>query len=102
MRNEKFEYDAQKQARAGTSAIFRAVIAGYIIYLGWSVLRGVLKGTSPVPVWTGWFVAIVFTGGAVAFLVYTWKTWQQDCKAARIQQESEKLPAEEEAGVKPS
>jgi hypothetical protein len=29
-------------------------------------------------------VAIVFTAGAVAFGVYTWKTWHRDLEAARL------------------
>ena len=33
----KLEYDIQKRARAGTAATFRAVVAGYIAYLGWKV-----------------------------------------------------------------
>ena len=77
MREQQFEYDVQKRARAGTAATLRAVISLYIIYLAWN-------GSSPVPVWVGWLVAIVFTAAAIAFGVYTWKTWHRDLEAARL------------------
>ena len=84
MREQQFEYDVQKRARAGTAATLRAVISLYIIYLAWSVLKGVRNGSSPVPVWVGWLVAIVFTAAAIAFGVYTWKTWHRDLEATRL------------------
>ena len=85
MRDEnRFEYDIQKRAKAGTAATLRAVISVYVIYLGWTVLKGVLNGTSPVPVWVGWLVAIVFTAASIAFGFYTWKTWRRDLEAARL------------------
>ena len=64
MKEQQFEYDVQKRARAGTAATLRAVISLYIIYLAWSILKGVRNGSSPVPVWVGWLTAIVFTAGA--------------------------------------
>ena len=84
MREQQFEYDVQKRARAGTAATLRAVISLYIIYLAWSVLKGVRNGSSPVPVWVGWLVAIVFTAAAIAFGFYTWKTYLRDKEAARL------------------
>ena len=84
MKEQQFEYDIQKRAKAGTAATLRAVISVYVIYLGWKVLKGVLNGSSPVPVWVGWLVAIVFTAAAIAFGVYTWKTWHRDLEAARL------------------
>ena len=94
MKEQQFEYDVQKRARAGTAATLRAVISLYIIYLAWSILKGVRNGSSPVPVWAGWLAAIVFTAGAVAFGVYTWKTYLRDREAARLPV----LPEEEKAG----
>ena len=84
MKEQQFEYDIQKRAKAGTAATLRAVISVYIIYLGWTVLKGVRNGSSPVPFWVGWLVAIVFTAAAIAFGVYTWKTWHRDLEAARL------------------
>jgi hypothetical protein len=84
MKEDRFEYDVQKRARAGTAATFRALVSAYLIYLGWSVLRGVLNGSSTVPVWLGWLIAVFFTGAALAFGFYTWKTWRRDLEAARL------------------
>ena len=84
MKEQQFEYDIQKRARAGTAATLRAAISLYIIYLAWSILKGVQNGSSPVPVWAGWLAAIVFTAAAIAFGVYTWKTWHRDLEAARL------------------
>ena len=94
MKEQQFEYDIQKRAKAGTAATLRAVISFYIIYLAWSVLKGIRNGSSPVPVWVGWLVAIVFTGAAVVFGVYTWKTYLRDKEAARLPV----LPEEERDG----
>ena len=94
MKEQQFEYDIQKRAKAGTAATLRAVISVYVIYLGWTVLKGVLNGSSPVPVWVGWLVAIVFTVGAVGFGVYTWKPYLRDREAARLPV----LPEEEKDG----
>ena len=84
MKEQQFEYDIQKRAKAGTAATLRAVISVYVIYLGWTVLKGVRNGSSPVPVWVGWLVAIVFTAAAIAFGFYTWKTYLRDKEAARL------------------
>ncbi len=84
MKEQQFEYDIQKRAKAGTAATLRAVISVYIIYLGWTVLKGVRNGSSPVPVWVGWLVAIAFTAAAIAFGFYTWKTYLRDKEAARL------------------
>ena len=96
MKEEKLDYDVQKQARAGTAAIFRALISVYIIYLAWSILRGVLDGSSPIPVWAGWLAAIVFTAAAAAFGVYTWKTWRRDLEAARLPEDDGEADGNEE------
>ena len=92
MREDRFEYDIQKRARAGTAATFRVAVSAYILYLAWNILRGVRDGSSTIPTWIGWLAAIVFTAAAVAFIVYAWRTWRRDLEAAR-------LPAAEEKGT---
>ncbi len=99
MRGDRFEYDVQKRARAGTAATFRAVVCAYVIYLGWNVLRGVRDGSSPVPVWVGWLVAVVFTAAALAFGFYTWKIYRRDLEQARLPVNTEEAqPDEAESG----
>ncbi|MBQ9663147.1 MAG: hypothetical protein IJV40_08375 [Oscillospiraceae bacterium] len=82
--DQNFEYDVQKRAKAGTAATLRAVVSIYVVYLAWTVLKGVLDGSSPVPLWLACLVAVVFTGAAIAFGVFTWKTYQRDKEAARL------------------
>ena len=80
----KFEYDIQKRARAGTSATLRAAVALYIIYLGWSIIRGVREGSSDMAPWIGWTAGIVLIAAAVGFGFYIVKRYRQDLEAARI------------------
>ncbi len=89
MREDRFEYDVQKRARAGTAATFRALVSAYLIYLGWSVLKGIRNGSSSVPTWAGWLAALVFAAAAIAFGFYTWKTWRRDLEAARLPESSD-------------
>lgn len=84
MREEQFEYDVQKRARAGTAATLRAVVSAYIIYIGWNILKGVRDGSSPIPAWAGWLIAFAFIAAALAFAFFTWKTWRRDLAAARL------------------
>lgn len=105
MREDRFEYDIQKRAKAGTAATFRVLVSAYLIYLGWTILKGVLNGSSSVPAWAGWLAAIVFTAAAAAFGVYTWKTWRRDLNAARLPEydgtgEEDPADAEEEENCK--
>lgn len=85
----KFEYDIQKRARAGTSATLRAVVALYIAYLGWSVIKGVREGGTSMAPWIGWTAGVVFLAAAAAFGCYAFWRWRRDLEAAR-------LPAPEE------
>lgn len=84
MNSDKPVYNVQMRARAGTAATFRAAVAAYIFYLGWTVLRGTLTGSSSVPAWAAWLAGLVFMGGAIGFGVYTWRRYQADLKAAIV------------------
>ncbi len=84
MKNEKLEYDVQKRAKAGTAALLRAVVALYIAWLGYKVIRGVGEDGSTVPPAAGWIIGIVFIAAALAFGFYIWKRWRADLEDARI------------------
>ena len=73
----KLEYNVQERARAGTKATFRAVVALYIAYLGYKLIR------EPA---AGWSVAagVVFILAALAFGYYIWKQWHIDVEKARL------------------
>lgn len=80
----KFEYDIQKRARAGTRATLRAAVALYIVYLGWSVIRGVREGTSAMAPWIGWTAGLVFIAAALGFGVYALRRYRLDLEEARL------------------
>lgn len=80
----EFEYDIQLRAKAGTAATFRGAVALYIIYLGWTILRGYFDGSSPLPVWVSWTAGIGFITAALAFGVYTLKRYRSDLEAAKL------------------
>ena len=83
-RNDKLEYDVQKRARAGTAATFRAVVAVYIIYLGYNLIKTTVDGSSTLPVWLGWAAGIFFIAAALGFGYYIWRRWHIDVEAARL------------------
>ena len=91
MRNP--EYDIQKRARADTTALLRAVVAGYILYLGWNI---VAARDSAMPPTAAKLAGAVFMTAAIAFGVYTWKRWRLDLEAARLP-ETENAASREDA-----
>ena len=89
MSGGKPEYDMQKRTRAGTAAALRAAGALYILYLGYSILRGYLEGTSTLPAWVAWLAGVVFICAPLAFGVYIVRRYKADLAAARIEPEGE-------------
>ena len=73
----------QMRSRAGVRASFRALVSGYLVYLGWQTAKGASSGESTsVQPWMGWTVFGVFTAVAVVFALYAWKQYKADLKAA--------------------
>ena len=90
---EKLKYDIQKRARAGTAATFRAVVAGYIAYLGWKIATAEGSTMSPL---AAKLIATAFLVAAIAFGVYTWKRWRLAVEAARLPDGEDDEPTQEE------
>lgn len=82
----KLEYDIQKRARAGTAATFRAVVAAYLIYLGWKIATA---GDGSMPPLAARLIGCAFIVAAIAFGIYTWKRWRLDLEAARLPESGE-------------
>ena len=80
--------------RSGSLAALRIAAAAYIFYLGWTVLRDTLNGSSTIPVWVGWLAGLVFMGASLAYGVYSFRRYRQEQKAAQAQEPS---PDEEDA-----
>ena len=85
----QFEYDIQKRAKAGTAATFRAVVALYLVYLAYQIVRGVRDGSSAMSPVIGWIACVVFVAAAVAVGFYAWKRWRADVEAARLPAQAE-------------
>ena len=86
----RVEYDVQRRARAGTSATLRALVAGYLVYLAWQIVKGVRTGETSMSPTVGYAAAAFFLLAALAFAVYLIRRWRREVEAAR-------LPAAEEA-----
>ena len=80
----KFEYDIQKRARAGTRATLRALVAGYLVYLAWQIVKGVRTGASTMAPAVAWAAAAFFSLAAIAVGVYAFKSWRAELEAARL------------------
>ncbi len=88
---EHFEYDVQRRARAGTSATLRALVAGYLLYLAWQIVKGVRTGETSMSPAVAYAAAAFFAIAALAFVVYLIRRWRKEVEAAR-------LPAQTETG----
>ena len=81
---EHWEYDVQRRARAGTGATLRALVAGYLLYLAWQIVKGVRSGETNMPPALAYGAAVFFTLAAIAFVVYLIRRWREEVKAARL------------------
>ena len=81
---EQFEYDVQRRAKAGTGATLRALVAGYLLYLAWQIVKGVRSGESSMNPAIAYAAAAFFTLTAIAFVVYLIRRWRADVEAARL------------------
>ena len=88
------DYDEVKRARAGGIATLRALVAGYMAYLAWQIVKGVRSGESSMSPAVAYLAAGFFALAAAAFLVYLIRRWRADVEAAR-------LPASEETKAEP-
>jgi hypothetical protein len=64
--------------RAIAMASLRAVVAGYLIYLGGRLIYDYYHGTSEMALWMTWFFGVVFILAGSAFALYTWKRYQKE------------------------
>lgn len=81
---EHWEYDVQRRARAGTSATLRALVAGYLLYLAWQIVKGVRAGETSMSPAVAYTAAAFFVIAALAFIVYLIRRWRKEVEAARL------------------
>jgi protein-S-isoprenylcysteine O-methyltransferase Ste14 len=84
---QKKHYDLEKKNKAVTGFGFRALIAGYLVYLAWQLAVASLKKESPVPPAAVAVVCILFVGAAAAFVYYAWRQFQRAMKEAECTEE---------------
>ena len=77
------ETDVQKRSKAMNLASLRAVVAAYLIYLGFSLILDHLRGSSTLSPVFVWFVGLVFITAGIVFGFYIWRHWRADRDAAR-------------------
>ena len=82
--SQSFEYDLQKRSRAVTAATLRAAVALYIVYLGWSIIKGVREGSTTMAPWLGWTAGLFFIAAALGFAFYAWRRFLREQEAARL------------------
>ena len=75
------------QNKASTAAILRAVVAGYIFFLGWKIATGESENMSAL---TARLIGGAFMLAAVGFGVYIFKRWQIDSAAQDTENTEEK------------
>ena len=87
------KYDMEAVGRAGTRLVLRLAVAGYLVYLAWSILSGALSGETTIPPWGSWAIAAAFTLFALFFSIYSLREFLRTKKASVF---PEQPPEEEE------
>ena len=62
--------------RAGMTAALRFVVAGYLAYLGFGLVRDQLLGASSLPAALSWVCGAAFIAAGLGFGWYTWKRYR--------------------------
>ena len=83
-------------SKAVNRAVLRGVIAGYLVYLGGSLIYDLIQGTSSLSPALGWIVGSLFMIGGAAFGLYTWRRWKVDEKEAQAQSQNADAPGSSE------
>lgn len=78
---------AKKRAKATNTAALRAVVAGYLIYLGVSLIYELLQGRATFSSALTLALGLVFVASGAAFGLYTWRRWKAAVRAAEEEQD---------------
>ena len=62
--------------RAGMVLTLRAAVAGYLIYLGYGLLRDQLRGLSTLRPWLAWGCGAAFIAVGLGFGWYSWRRYR--------------------------
>ena len=84
MNQNSEETDMQKRSKATNLASLRAVVAAYLIYLGFSLILDYMRGRSTLSPVFVWLIGLVFITAGIVFGFYIWRRWCADRDAARF------------------
>ena len=73
------------QNKAATAALLRAVVAGYIFFLGWKIATGDSESMSPL---AARLIGGFFMLAAAGFGAYTFRRWQIDSAEKEKEQDN--------------
>lgn len=81
--------------KAVSRAILRGAVAGYLIYLGGSMVYEQIQGTTTLQPILGWTVGPLFVVAGAGFGWLTWRRWKADEK--EVQALSQEAKASEDS-----
>ncbi len=73
--------------KAVNRGVLRGVVAGYLVYLGGSMLYELIQGTSTLSPVLGWTVGPLFVIAGAGFGFLTYRRWKADEAAVQAQVE---------------
>ena len=68
----------RQRSKAINLAALRAVVAGYLVYLGGSLIYDYMKGRTDMAPIYAWGLGLLFIAAGLAYGAYTWKNWQRE------------------------
>ena len=92
MEKWKSEYDELSRAKARSTATLRGVVACYLVYLGYTLIRDLLRGSSTLPLWAAWAAGLGFCTAGAAFGLFAWKRYRAALEAAKLPPREERPP----------
>ena len=92
MDKQKPEYDELKLSRAKSSAFLRGAVAAYLVYLGYSLIRDHLRGSSTLSPGISWAAGLGFCAAGLLFGLFTWKRYRAAMAEAELQHREQQPP----------
>ena len=69
-----------ERSKAINRAMLRGAVAGYLVYLGGSIVYDLIQGTTSMSPVVGWIIGPVFVIAGAGFGWITWRRWKADEK----------------------
>ena len=91
-RKGESKYNQQMLNKAITSLTLRIVVAGYIVFIAFNVIKGTRSESSTIPVWVGSLIGVLFIAAAAGFIIYAVKMFLKARRDARL--DADEMPEE--------